>query len=191
VLNPVGVLPCPGDLPRFDMREAVVLDEKLATGPLEDYVRQAMDRLAEGGTFGGMLFLQNPTKPLKLSGSWRGQWVLAANGSISIEGLTRGDPAKDSFTIIKVDAPNTTLALSGNVQATVVGTGQAFTISQGTQITGGLFLEDVPAAASIAPLADGPEKLTAEPAKADQDAKLTRRVTLSPWTRSTRIARTL
>ena len=189
LLSPIGTLPGVPAYPRFDTRVSVVYDESRAAGALEDGLRRFLDALAGDGAFTGVVSVQNPTRPLRLTGAWRGRFTMVVTGSLALDGLTRNDPASDTFTVIHMGAAGTTLALSGRVEATVVSTGERLSIASGTQLVGGLFLQDVPGSARIDPKLDGPERLALDPVRSTVPAADLRRVTLSPWTRATEVTR--
>jgi hypothetical protein len=182
-LDPVARRGANGEYPLFDPYVTVIMDrERLKPNP-EVELRKALARLGGSTGFQGVVIVENGDLPLRLSGAWRGRFVLAATGPLSIDGVRGERPGTDMLTVIHA-GEDATLSLNGTIDATVVSRGSRFTLRRGTQITGGLFLDDLGGDAVIEPALIDPERVKPDPVRnAVPDARL-RHVVLAPWTRS-------
>ena len=191
-VSPIARLAQQPDLAGLDLRVSAILDQKSVTGPLEPALAQLFATVNGGsGPVQGIFMVQNPDRPLTLSGAFAGRFTLVVTGPLNIDGLTKTDPANDLFTIVQIASPGATLTLNGRVDATVIASGDRLTIRRGTQVLGGLFLEDVADSARIEPVMGGPEVSTRDTARSRLSADELRWLVLSPWQRATGSSRQL
>jgi len=185
LLSPTSRFPGAPQEPGFDLRVCAVIDESLVTGPLDAAVTQLF-RSAGGGApaVQGVVLVRNPTRPLSLTGTFSGRFTLVVTGALTLDGIKKSDPT-DAFTFVQMASAATALNLSGQLEATVIAPGDNLHIASGTQILGGLFLEDVVDSAKIDPQVGGPERSTRDTARAALTADQLRCVVVSPWVRST------
>lgn len=189
LIDPTLKMPNFPDLPAWDKRVCFIAEERLA-GNANDALTRLMARLdREDGGVQGVIYVSNPTTPLTVSGTLKGRWTLVVAGNLVIDNVRRANPAQDLFTIVQTASPSVSLSLAGTVDATVVATGQRLSIAAGTQVLGGLFLDDVGATARIDPPLDGPEEIKRDPARGTPEADRRRHALVSPWTRSASVER--
>lgn len=183
-IDPVARRGANGEYPAFDPLVTVILTrDRLQPSP-DAALRSALDRLGGPAGFQGVVVVENGDLSLRLTGAYRGRWVLAATGALVIDGLRRADPRTDLFTIIHSGESSASLSLSGDIEATVVSHGSRVTLRRGTNVLGGLFFDDLGGDAAIEPALTDPEKVMVDPLRAGAaDARL-RQVVVSPWTRS-------
>jgi len=182
LLDPVGRLPGLENDPKFDARICFIINEGLAAGTIDEGLDRLLARLdREGKGVSGTILVENPTQKLTLTGSYTGRWTLGVTGSLDVEDLRRSDAGEDLFTLVHVASPEGNLSLSGDVEATVVCSGSRLLIQPGTNITGGLFLNDVDPRAEIK-VSDG-DTIKRDPRR-EIDAKWQIHVIISPWTRT-------
>lgn len=190
LIDPTLKMPNFPELPAWDKRVCYIAEERLA-GNANDALTRLMARLdREDGGVQGVIYVSNPTSPLTVTGALKGRWTLVVTGNLVVDNLRRANPAQDLFTIVQTASPQVSLSLTGTIDATVVAAGQRLQVAAGTQVLGGLFLDDVGAAARIDPPLDGPEEIKRDPARGTPEADRRRHVLVSPWTRSASVDRT-
>jgi hypothetical protein len=181
-IDPVARFPNLPGVPLFDLTMCALLDaRKLQPSPGEALTR-TLARLSGPKGFFGTILVENGDQPLTITGPLKGRFVLAVNGPLTIENVSRSGP-EDLITVVHAAEETRPLTLSGTIDATVVGVGTKLTIRRGTTVTGGLFLQDVDTTAVIEPELTDPDRIKPDPLRAG-DAERLRHVIFSPWTRS-------
>ena len=129
--------------------------------------------------FCGVVYVDNPTQILSLTGELAGNLVIAVSGKCTIDGL-KPKFGPDTLTVVARGGDAGTVKVSGVNTASISTRGAALTLAPGTAIIGTLILDEVPL--TLTPPLTGTVQV--DPRLAESNKPPFYYVALSPWLRS-------
>lgn len=167
------------DHSRFDSRANIDVYE----GPgsqITEKLQALFERLdREGRGLHGTILVRNSTQPVLLTGDkLRGHWTIAVKGGLELRNVRAEQ--QNMVTVVAAGQENQDVRIGGRVDAYVAVTGVRLTIEGGTEIIGGLYLNDL----SVQSAARISGKVKTDPRLVDTQTAKFRYVHLSPWSRS-------
>lgn len=134
---------------------------------------------AFGAGFSGVVYVDNPTQVLTLTGELAGNLVIAVTGKTIVDAL-KPKFGPDTLTVVTRGGDPGAVKLSGVIQASIATRGAALSITPGTAIIGTLILDELPLTLTTGLTGT----VQVDPRLAESGKPPFYYVALSPWLRS-------